>query len=233
MGHANDMTAGYDRLTTTSLYHPRMKSGRAYLPAAGHDFFLPFYDPLTTLMGGRRLLRGLLTQAELQPGHAVLDIGCGTGTLAVLIRQAHPAVDVTALDPDPRALARAGRKAAGAGVSVRFDRGFADALEYLDAAFDRVFSSMMFHHLARDVRAKTLVEVRRVLKPGGRLEFLDFAGGTHNAFARRIHGGHLQTAAQDRLLRHMTEAGLVDARPVATRSTFLGSVAYFQASAPR
>jgi ubiquinone/menaquinone biosynthesis C-methylase UbiE len=209
-----------------------MSSERAYFPAAGHRLLLPLYDPLTRLLGARRLLHELLAQAELQPRHAVLDIGCGTGTLAIFIKRAQPTVDVTGLDPDPEALARAGRKAQRARAAVRFDRGFADALPYADATFDRVFSSMMFHHLHRDARTATLSEVRRVLKPGGRLEFLDLAGGTHSFLAQIVHGRQLQASAEERLLTRMRDAGLDGARRVATRGTVIGAVAFYQASAP-
>jgi ubiquinone/menaquinone biosynthesis C-methylase UbiE len=209
-----------------------MARQRTYLSAAGYDVLLPLYDPLTKLLGARRLLATLLAQADLQPRQMVLDIGCGTGTLAILIKQTHPGVDVTGLDPDAHALARATRKAERAHAPVRFERGFADALGYGDGTFDRVFSSMMFHHLGRQERTKALAEIRRVLKPRGRLEFLDFAGGAHNMLAQMLHGRTLRAAAEERLLWRMTEAGLVDARRVATKGTFLGPVAYYQASAP-
>ena len=209
-----------------------MAAERTYLPAAGHRFFLPLYDPITRLLGGRRMFGALIAQAALEPRQAVLDIGCGTGTLAILIKEAHPDVAVFGLDPDPPALARARRKADRAGVSVRFDRGFAEALEYADRTFDRVFSSMMFHHLHRDERSSVLAEVRRVLKPGGRLEFLDLAGGTHTFLAQMLHGRQVNASAEDRLLKRMREAGLIDARRVATRSTILGAIAYYQAIAP-
>jgi ubiquinone/menaquinone biosynthesis C-methylase UbiE len=165
-------------------------SDRTFLPAAGHDWFLPIYDPLTKIIRVDRARRTLLDAAALQSHHRVLDVGCGTGTLAVLIKRLYPSVDVIALDPDPKALARAQRKAERAAVSIRFDRGFADSLGYRDATFDRVFSSMMFHHLANDQKEKALYEIRRVLKPGGRLEFLDFSGpesGGHGALGCLIH----------------------------------------------
>jgi ubiquinone/menaquinone biosynthesis C-methylase UbiE len=162
----------------------------------------------------------------------VLDIGCGTGTLAILIKQLHPTVKVTGVDPDPRALARARRKASRAGVTVTFDRGFADAMQYADGTFERVFSSMMLHHVPRDEKPKVLAEVRRVLKPGGRLEFLDFAGGTHSLLAQALHGRQAHAAANDRLLARMREAGLVDATRTATQGTFFGAIAYYRASAP-
>src|SRR5262249_35062051 len=79
--------------------------------------------------------------------------------------------------------------------------GFAEALPYGDGSFDRVFSSMMFHHLGRDERSKVLSEVRRVLKPGGRLEFLDLAGGTHNLLALILHCRQPHATTEDRAPR--------------------------------
>jgi ubiquinone/menaquinone biosynthesis C-methylase UbiE len=210
-----------------------MATDRPYLPAAGRDAFLRFYDPLTRLLGFTRAIRPLLAQADLRPGQAVLDIGCGTGTLAVLIKKEHPGIEVTGLDPDPLALERATRKAARAGVQVRFDRGFGDALPYPDARFDRVFSSMMFHHLGKNERTKTLAEVHRVLKPGGRLEFVDLAGGSHNFLAQVLHGGQLNAAMAERLIARMREAGFVDARHTRVLRTAIGVLAYFQAERER
>jgi ubiquinone/menaquinone biosynthesis C-methylase UbiE len=80
------------------------RSERAFLPAAGHDFLLPIYDPFTKLFGFDQARRVLLDQAALQPSHRVLDVGCGTGTLAVLIKRLYPSIDVVGLDPDPKAL---------------------------------------------------------------------------------------------------------------------------------
>src|SRR6476469_5249439 len=113
-----------------------MASERKYLPAASLDLFLPAYDPIMRLLGFTKALRPLVAQAELLSHHTVLDIGCGTGALDLVIKEMHPAVTVTAIDPDPRALARAERKARGAGVAIHFDRGFADALPYPDQTFD-------------------------------------------------------------------------------------------------
>jgi len=134
------------------------------------------YDPLTKVLGVDRARKALLEQARLQPPQRVLDIGCGTGTLAVVIKRAHPEVEVVGLDPDPNALARARRKASLAGASIQLDEGMAGALPYPDAAFDRVFSSFMFHHLQGDKKSHMLREVRRVLAPRGRFEMVDFAG---------------------------------------------------------
>ena len=189
-----------------------MTSERRYLPAASLDALLPIYDPIMTLLRFNAALRPLVDRAALAPGFHVLDIGCGTGTLAVLIARRHPGVAITGIDPDPRALARAARKARRAGVTVRFERGFADALPYADASFDRVFSSMMFHHVPRGEKAGVLREVCRVLKPGGRLEFVDFD--------------------DNGLTRLMTEAGLAGARRVGTHRTLIRTIAGYQAARP-
>ena len=207
---------------------------RPYLPAAGHHWSLPLYDPLTKLIGVDRARTRLLEQAELRASDQVLDIGCGTGSLAVMIKRARPDVHVVGLDPDPNALARARRKAERAGVSVRFDEGYADALPYPDAAFDRVFSSFMFHHVPSGQKPGMLREVRRVLKPGGRLELLDLAGpdaGKNGLFARMMHSHELlQDNTRERLLALVSGAALHNARQVGRGALLIGRVAYYQAA---
>jgi ubiquinone/menaquinone biosynthesis C-methylase UbiE len=210
-----------------------VKSERVFLPAAGRDIFLPLYDPFTRLLGADRAREALLEQGDLQPYQRVLDLGCGTGTLAVLIKRRHPTVEVIGLDPDPKALARARAKAERAGVSIRFDRAFSDSLGYADDTFDRVFSSLMLHHLPAASRPATLREVRRVLRPGGRLEVLDFAGphaARHRSvLARLIHSHHqLKENDEDRVLGLMTDAGLTP-QVTARRGSLFGRLVYYQA----
>ncbi|HET7441861.1 MAG TPA: class I SAM-dependent methyltransferase [Terriglobales bacterium] len=206
---------------------------RTYLPAAGRDWALPLYDPLVKLLGADKVRRTLLDQAAVQPGHRALDIGCGTGTLAVLIKQLYPAVEVIGLDPDPKALARASRKADKARLSLRFDQGFSDELPYPEASFDRVFSSFMFHHLPANVREKTLREARRVLVPGGSLHMVDFEPSkSQGILARHIAGDQLKENSENQLLGLMGRAGFTGPVRVLGGATLFGTLhfGYYEAT---
>jgi len=209
---------------------------RTYLPAAGLDWALPLYDPFVKLLGGDAVRRALLDQADLRPSQRVLDVGCGTGTLAVLIKRLHPDITVVGLDPDPKALARAHRKAERAAVTVRFDRGFSDQLPYPDGSFDWAFSSFMFHHLDAGSKEKTFAEIRRVLKPSGSLHLVDFGGhksGSGGFLAHLLHSSdRLKDNFEERIPTLMSEVGLRQAREVSRRSMAFGlvPVAYYQAS---
>lgn len=203
---------------------------RAYVPAAGKDLFLPLYDPLTRLLGCHGAMTPLIEQARLSDAMVVLDVGCGTGTLAVRIARDYPRVRVIGIDPDPLALRRARRKAARAGAAIAFEQGFAERLPFPDQSCDRVFSSMMFHHLPGDVRSAALAEIARVLRAGGQLELVDFAGGAHNALAQLMHGNQLNAAVEEKLLRRMHAAGFSPAVRTGSRRTVIGTIAYYQAT---
>ncbi len=110
---------------------------------------------------------------RIQPGQRILDVGCGSGTLDMLIKEKHPGAEVVGLDPDSEMLAIARGKAQRAGVGIRFDIGYADGLPYPDSSFDRVVSSLVFHHLPRETKVLALREIWRVLRPDGELHLAD------------------------------------------------------------
>ena len=209
---------------------------RSYLPAAGKHWALPLYDPFVKVFGGDAARRALIDQAALRRGLRLLDIGCGTGTMAVLIARLHPEVSVVGLDPDPQALARAQRKASRENLAIQFDRGFSDELPYTQASFDRVLSSLMYHHLPSSEKEKTLREVRRVLRPGGSFHLLDFAGPdshAHGLLAHLLHANRrMQDNAESRVIDLLQLAGFVEARKLTQRGMFFGQVAYYKASVP-
>src|SRR5689334_17643444 len=138
------------------------------------------YDLLLRVFWGRseqRYRSKLLQLARLGAGESVLDIGCGTGTLAIAARRSvGPAGSVAGVDASPQMVARARRKAATASVDVAFQIAAADALPFPDATFDAVLSTTVFHCLTDDARSPAIREMHRVLKRGGRLLLVDFAG---------------------------------------------------------
>ncbi len=213
-----------------------MEHSRSYLPAAGYDWILPLYDPVVRLLGGNAARRTLLDQAGLRPGQRVLDVGCGTGSLVTLIKCLYSDVEVVGLDPDPKALARARRKAERDSVSIRFDQGFADELPYPDASFDRVFSSFMFHHLEHDDRENTLRAIRRVLKPGGSLHLVDFAGpesGATGLLVCLFHSSHqLSDNTEDRILSLLSQVGFSNPKKMSQGAMLFGlmRIKYYQGS---
>jgi len=210
---------------------------RAYIPAAGRDLLLPFYDPLNRLLGVGKLHRELIEEARLAPGLRLLDVGCGTGSLAVLVRHEHPGVEVVALDPDPKALAIARRKAERARVDVRFEQGYGDALPFGGESFDRVTSSLMLHHLELATRRAMLREILRVLRPGGSFHLLDFGRSeerrSDGLLARLLHSAeHLRENGDARVAALLDEAGFEAVERVAARGTLFGRVAFHRGRKP-
>ena len=150
-----------------------VSKSRGFVPALGLDFPTRLYDPVVALTTRERFFkRRLLAQARIPEGATVLDLGCGTGTLALQIARAHPTSVVTGLDGDDKMLRKAHRKADGA--QVRFDHGLAQELPYPGGSFDRVVSTLFFHHLDRRQKADTAEEVLRVLRPGGQFHVADW-----------------------------------------------------------
>ena len=206
-----------------------------YIPAAGHDWLLPLYDPVLRLLFREEdAKRQLLEQAEVRPGHRVLDVGCGTGTLAILVKTECPDARVVGLDGDPKALAVARRKVAEAGVGVALEEGLAYELPYPDASFDRVFSSLVLHHLTREHRLRSLTEILRVLAPGGTFHLLDF-GRPVNAWERALariafRSPEIRDNVEGRLAAILREAGFTEVVELARRGTIFGSVWYYRAA---
>ncbi len=147
----------------------------SYIPALRFRSLTRFYDPLVMrTVRERRFKQLLIEQAELRGKLDVLDLACGTGTLAVRAKQAAPEIELTGIDADAEILGRAREKARRAAVRIEFDQGFSTALPYAESSFDRVLSSLFFHHLLEAEKLKTLAEVARVLRPGGQLHVADW-----------------------------------------------------------
>lgn len=207
---------------------------RPYIPAAGSDWLLPFYDLFTKLLGVEASHRRLLAQAAIRPGYRVLEIGCGTGNLAILAKRLNPSADVFGIDPDPKALSRARKKAHRAGFPMEFRQAFSEQLPFPDASFDRVLSAFMLHHVQPVSKLPAVREAFRVLKPGGSLQLADFKEGKHRRghhFASALHP-HKESRFHHMIPHLMQEAGFADAREVAQQASILGRIACYSAVRP-
>src|ERR1700744_867521 len=107
---------------------------RPYLPGMGRDWLLPLYAPFTRLIGAGAAHRQLADQAGLDAAQRVLEIGCGTGNLALLAKGTQPRLEAPGRAPAPRPRPRPARKPRRSGLALRLDRGFADQLPYPDAS---------------------------------------------------------------------------------------------------
>jgi ubiquinone/menaquinone biosynthesis C-methylase UbiE len=154
-----------------------------------------------TLGRAGALRRQTVRLAQIRPGERVLEVGCGTGDVALRARAAAgPAGAVVGIDPAPEMISRAQRKAARRRVGIDYRVGVVEALDFADASFDVVLSSMMMHHLPPSLKHRGLTEIRRVLKPGGRLLVVDVTRPTTRWWrligTLSLHGG-VRTGAQD------------------------------------
>jgi ubiquinone/menaquinone biosynthesis C-methylase UbiE len=218
---------------------PTAQRGEDYLPALTYERLTAIYDPVVRVSTRERLFKGrLIEQAGVEPGMRVLDLGCGTGTLAVWLKQRHPDAQVVGLDGDPEVLERGRRKAAEAAVDVRLDEGLSFDLPYEDASFDRVVSSLFFHHLKRGAKEATAREVARVLRDGGELHVADFGRPPDPAMwvlSRMIRYFDGVKVTEDnhagRLPEIFNACGLRDARERDRLRTGFGSISFYSARA--
>ncbi len=162
-------------------------------------------------LGKERVFREkVLNLGRVTSGESVLDVGCGTGTLAIAAKK-RVGIEgsVRGLDPSMEMLARAEKKVRKAGVEVQFKSGVAEALPFPDAQFDVVLSTVMLHHLPQKTRRQCVTEIRRVLKPDGRVLVVDFEGFTdqRRSILSHFHRPHGHVRAQD-IVALMADAGL-------------------------
>ncbi|HEY7022596.1 MAG TPA: methyltransferase domain-containing protein [Ktedonobacterales bacterium] len=159
-----------------------------------YDLMDRLFDPLLFRGQLRALRRRTIDLATLQPGEQALDVGCGTGTLALAVQaRVGPTGRVCGVDPSARQIARARAKAArryGPNAPIDFQIGVIEQLPVADQTFDVVFSTLMMHHLPAPLKRQGLAEIARALKPGGRLVIADFKRKQERqGQATRFHAG--------------------------------------------
>ena len=206
-------------------------SNQKYIPPLSFRWLTPLYDaiidgPFSIV----RMRRALLAQMGDLSEKKILDVGCGTVTMSLMVKQAYPSAQMVGLDGDPQILEIARSKAQKLGLEIRFDQGMSFDLPYPNESFDVVLTSMMLHHLTRDDKLTTAQEMYRILRPGGQLFGADF-GEPRSSFGKAIRPltRRFERVAEnvDGFLPVMfSEAGFKDYRE--TGRYFLGSISVFQ-----
>lgn len=203
-----------------------------YILALSFRWLTPLYDPLLKwVMREEIFKRKLIQRANIQPNMNVLDLGCGTGTLTLMLKRAYPSVNITGMDGDEDVLKIAREKSHGA--DIQWDKGLASSLPYPDSVFDRVVTSLVIHHLVTDDKRLAFKEVFRVLKPHGELYVLDF-GAPHSTLTRFmiIYMRRLEEAADnfDGLIpRFVAEGGFGSVKEAENFVTVFGPISIIQA----
>ena len=211
---------------------------RGYLPALRFSALTRIYDPVVALTSRERRFKELLVeQAAPAPGQRILDLGCGTGTLAIQVKQREPDAEVVGLDADPAMLSQAREKAERAGVELTLTEGFSNELPFEGGSFDRVLSTLFFHHLDPEPKRQTAREIARVLRKGGELHVADWGKPSDPVMAVaflgiRLLDGFDNTAdnVHGELPRIFKDAGLDAAEETNRLRTPLGTMALYRAT---
>ena len=202
---------------------PPITTGRTIGWAGHYDLMVQ----LMTLGKAKTLRQATIEQARLQLGEIVLDVGCGTGDLTLLAKQrVGGAGRVCGIDAAPGMIDVARRKAQRAGIEIDYRVEAIEERTFPYQTFDGVLSSLMMHHLPDDLKPRALAEIKRVLKPGGRVLIADLKRPTDwlgRQLMRVLMHGHVQRGAQD-LPALLSTAGFTAIEVDEKRSRILGFV---------
>lgn len=190
-------------------------AGRVLHRARWYDLF----GTLISLGRDKAIRKELIELAAPVLGERLLDVGCGTGTLAIALKPRVGTGEVHGIDASPEMIEVAKEKAAKDGSDVDFQVALIEAIPFPDESFDLVTSSLMLHHLPDDLKRKGLAEIRRVLKPGGRFVAMDFAAQGHGLVSHvlSIVGQVRGDRTIDKLAPMLKDAGFGEIEAVPTR----------------
>lgn len=147
-----------------------------FTPALGRPEFTGAYDlAIRVLTRERRWRSALVQQLAPEDGEAILDVGCGTGSFALLVKKATPGARVVGLDPDPAVLEIAAAKARRAGLSIEWRRGFAHNAAEGGERFSKAVSSLVFHQVPLEEKRRGIEAMVRAVGPGGEVHIADYA----------------------------------------------------------
>lgn len=208
-----------------------------FIPALRFNILTPLYDFLINkFFRERQFKEELVRQADIDGRYRILDIGCGTATLTIMIKKAHLEAEVTGLDFDRKILEIAEAKIQKEMIQITLVRGSSFELPFPDGSFDRVFSSLMLHHLTTEHKYATSREVFRVLRPGGEFHVADFAKPHNKLMYGVSQFTKMFEEVADNIMGMLpgifAAAGFEPVRKTADYSTLLGTVSLYKVVKP-
>ena len=213
-----------------------MSDNKEFVPALGWAALSPLYDGVVRLLTREHRWRSaLVEQVAPKDGETILDVGCGTGSLAILLKQAAPGARIVGLDPDADILARADAKAKAAGVEIEWRQGFASDAARTGGPFDKTISSLVFHQVPPAGKAAGIAAMIRATRPGGALHVADFAR-QRSRLMRTLFGivgrfdgiENTRANADGAIERLLAGASPAAAVPTRTFRTPLGEISLFR-----
>lgn len=217
-----------------------MTGDRTFTPALGRSGLSSHYDRAIAIMTRERRWRGkLLAALAPRAGETIVDLGAGTGSLAIMIKNAQPLSTVIGIDPDPAIIAVAQVKIAAAGHEIEMIQAYGDANVLADASADKVVSSLVLHQCSQEAKSGLLGNALRLLKPGGRLLVADY--GLQRTLlmsmlfrqVRALDGFTNTRANKDGQIPGLiAAAGFVDVSELEAVATPTGSISIFSGMKP-
>jgi len=148
---------------------------KTFIPALKFEKLTGFYDKIMHLtMPEKAFKNALIEQARIKSGDHILDFGCGTLTLSLMMKQQCLEAFITGIDVDEKVLTIAENKRTDSGFEIRLDKYDGKFLPYSDETFDKVVSSLVFHHLTTVQKKQAIREIYRILKPDGEIHIADW-----------------------------------------------------------
>jgi ubiquinone/menaquinone biosynthesis C-methylase UbiE len=211
-----------------------------FIPALRYTWLTGIYDTVVKhTMPEREFKAALISQANIKQNDYVLDFGCGSLTLSLMVKQAEPSAYVHAVDVDKKVLklAEAKRKTSKEEIFIQEYDG--KILPYPSNTFDKVISSLVFHHLNRDQKNNSLREIFRILKPGGELHIADWGKAKNFVmrtafYAVQLLDGFKTTNdnVKGLLPNYISQAGFKDVQVTREFRTIFGTLALYKAKKP-
>lgn len=232
--------SGRSRPDHLPLMSENTRSAQTFVPALRHRCLTWLYDFVIGPTTRERTVKSsIVSHARLEPGAQVLDVGAGTGSLGIMMKRSQPAASVVGVDGDSQVLTIARRKGSAAAINVTWVEAMAQRLPFGRNRFDRVVTSLLLHHLDDAAKAEALVEMRRVLRPGGTLVVADWDRPRgplmHVAFllVRLLDGwANTRAHAAGQIATVIANAGFANVAAAVHFSTCCGTLTVFTATNP-